>query len=99
MTGGLEDWKVQQLPRVMLSRSDLPGGAVKMCFASAELRDAFHAALSNLAAGKPWDAALEPSAEEAEPPPQAAGSKATPSLPRVFGSNPPSTKRPLVVWL
>ena len=54
VTGGLEDWKVQQLPRVMLSRSDLPGGAVKMCFASAELRDAFHAALSNLAAGKPW---------------------------------------------
>jgi|EP01046_Picozoa_sp_COSAG06_P025490 hypothetical protein len=67
--GGWEDWGLQQLPRVVLSRADLR--SCKFCFASESQRDVFLTALTNAAAGREW----RPPEVSAEQP--AGGSAAT----------------------
>ena len=56
--GGWEDWGLMQLPRVVLSRSDLGKAGLKFCFAAEQQRDEFLGALSNVAAGRRWNATV-----------------------------------------
>ena len=58
LEGGWEDWGLMQLPRVVVSRSDLGKAGLKFCFAAEQQRDEFLSALSNVAAGRRWNATV-----------------------------------------
>ena len=56
---GVEDWGLQQLPRVVVARQGQGprgGTSLRFCFADVGLRDDFYNAMLNVAAGREWNA-------------------------------------------